>query len=249
MFMRLIRPTALTAATMFGACAGAAAAQDVPAQSAPAAAPTFAFGAGAATDYLFRGVSRTDDRGQVFASADAGLDEGYAGVWASNTAFRTPDGVRSGAEVDVYGGWRPEFRGYNLDFGAQYDSFADQPAGMGLDYAELYAKVSRLIGPVTGRLGVHYSPAFTAGGGQAWYAEGGADYAITRDWIASASVGHQSIARPTVLGGGDYLTWNAGITHNIGDHLAVDVRYSDTDQHGYGQTYGSRLVGQIRASF
>jgi len=235
------------------AWAGAASAQPIPdtapPDTAPAAGPSLAFGAGAASDYLFRGVSRTSDRAQAFGSFDATFGAAYAGVWASNAAFRGTGPARNGAEVDLYGGWRPEFRGYSLDFGVQYDLFAGHPPGVSLDYVELYAKAARTIGPVTGRIGAHYAPDFAAHGGPAWYAEAGADYALTRDWTASVGVGRQTGARPTLLGGGDYLTWSAGVARALGQHLTVAVRYSDTDAHRYGQAWDGRLVGELRASF
>jgi uncharacterized protein (TIGR02001 family) len=241
-----------TLALAVGAWAAAAAAQPIPdtapPESAPSAAPSFAFGFGAASDGFFRGVSRTADRPQAFGSMEASIGQAYAGAWAANAAFRQSGPARNGAEVDVYGGWRPEFRGYSLDFGAQYDVFAGQPAGAGLDYAELYAKVSRTIGPLTGRLGLHWSPAFAVRRGQAWYAEAGADYAITRDWTISAGVGRQT-GRPTIVGGGDYLNWNAAVSRAIGPNLALDLRYSDTDGHRYGQAWDTRVIGAIRASF
>jgi uncharacterized protein (TIGR02001 family) len=222
----------------------------VPSSVAAAAKPSFAFTAGAASDYVFRGFSRSADRAQGFASVDAAYSDFYAGVWGSNAAYRRPNGpARTGAEVDVYAGWRPEFRGYSLDFGAQYDVFAGQPSGAGLDYAELYAKVSRSIGPATGRLGLHYSPAFTAHGGQAAYAEAGVDYAITRDWTASVGVGRQWVARQGPFGAADHLSWTAAIGHSFGEHLAVDLRYSDTDRHRLGDAYGGKLVGELRATF
>ena len=239
--------TSLAAGALAISWAGGAAAQSTAAT--PPSAPSFAFGAGASTDYVFRGVSRSDDRGQGFASVDGAYADGYAGVWVSSVAIAGAGPAHTGAEIDAYGGWRPEFRGYSLDFGVQYDSFTGQPAGGALDYGELYAKVSRAIGPVTGRVGLHYAPAFGDHGGQAVYAEAGADYALARDWSASAAIGYQTVEHPNLLAGGDYLTWNAGFTHTFGDHLAVDLRYSDTDRHGLGPTYEGRLVGQIRASF
>jgi uncharacterized protein (TIGR02001 family) len=240
--------------------ASAASAQDAPADApipdspppslAAPAKPSISVTAGVASDDLFRGFSRSADRAQGFASADAAYSDVYAGAWGSNVAYRVPTGpARTGAEVDLYGGWRPEFRGYSLDFGAQYDVFTGQPGGADLDYAELYAKVSRSIGPVTGRLGVHYSPAFTAHGGQAAYAELGADYAITRDWTASLGVGHQWVEHRGAFGAADHLTWTAAIGHSFGEHLAIAVRYSDTDRHRYGDAYGGKLVGEVRASF
>jgi uncharacterized protein (TIGR02001 family) len=229
---------------------GAAPAQSVPETAPPpATAPSFAFGLGAASDGLFRGVSRTDDRAQLFGSIDGSYADGYAGIWVSNAAFKGAGPARTGAEIDVYGGWRPEAFGYSLDLGAQYDAFAGQPSGASLAYAELYAKISRTIGPVTGRFGLRYSPAFAAHAGQAWYGEAGADYVFIRDWTASVGVGRQTGGRPTAVGGGDYLTWTTVLTRALGQHLAVDLRYSDTDQHRYGQAYDARLVGEIRASF
>ncbi|MDR3510276.1 MAG: TorF family putative porin [Caulobacteraceae bacterium] len=247
------RLTALAAGAAAGAFAGAAAAQ-----TATSGAPSFSFGAGASSDYVYRGASRTEGRGQGFASAAAGFSDAYAGVWASNVALRGAGGTLSAAEVDVYGGWRPEVMGYSLDLGAQYDAFTGQPAGAALDYGEVYAKVSRSVGPVTGRLGLHYSPAYADHAGQAWYGEAGADYAFARDWTVSAGAGYQTIehrqaalgpSEPALAIAGDYATWNAGVTRAVGDHLAVDLRYFDTDHHGYGPGFGSKLVGQIRASF
>jgi hypothetical protein len=78
--------------------------------------------------------------------------------------------------------------------------------------------------------------------------EAGADYAIDRDWTVSAGVGRQT-GRPTIVGGGDYLTWSAGVSRALGRHVTLDLRYSDTDRHAYGQPWGTRLVGAVRASF
>lgn len=44
--------------------------------------------AGAATDYVFRGVSQTDEDPQVFGGVDATVGSiGYAGAWVSNVDF------------------------------------------------------------------------------------------------------------------------------------------------------------------
>lgn len=248
----------LSAAVLACAWSAAASAQSIP-DAAPADAstpdtattanPSFAFGFGAASDYLFRGVGRSNDRAQAFGSLDSTFGEAYAGVWTSNAAFRGTGPARNGAEVDVYGGWRPEFRGYSLDFGAQYDAFAGQQAGADLDYVELFAKVSRAIGPVAGRIGLHYAPDFAGHGGAAWYAEAGADYAVTRDWTLSVGVGRQTGDRPTLVGGGDYLTWNAGVARALGQHVSLALHYSDTGAHRYGPTYDGRVVGELRTSF
>lgn len=241
---------ALAAGAAAGAVAGAAAR---PAQAQSAGAPVFSFGAGAASDYVFRGVSRTAGRAEGFASADVGVSDAYAGAWASNVVLRGPGGTTTAAEVDLYGGWRPEVMGYSLDLGAQYEVFTGQPAGAALDYAEVYAKASRSIGPLTGRAGLYYSPAYAAHAGQAWYAEAGADWALAPDWTLSAGAGwrgvqHRPLA-PALPVAGDYAAWSLGVTRAVGDHLAFDLRYLDTDRHGYGSGYGAKLVGRVRARF
>jgi uncharacterized protein (TIGR02001 family) len=242
-----IRQTTLAAGALAGAWAGSAVAQDAPSNSA---GPTFSAAAGAASDYLFRGVSRSADRAQGFASVDAAFADGYGGVWTSNAAFEVPgQDARMGAEIDAYGGWRSEAHGYSLDFGAQYAAFAGLPAAVGPGYVEVHAKASRSIGPLTGHVGLRYSPDFFAHGGQAWYGEAGADYALARDWSLTAGAGYQTVEHASLLQRGEYITWNAGLSHSFGDHLAVDVRYSDTNHPSFLPTYDGRLVGQIRASF
>jgi len=243
-----IRQTSLAAGALAGAWAGSAAAQDAPASHA---GPSFSASAGVASDYLFRGVSRSGDRAEAFGSVDAAFSDGYAGVWVSNAAFGAPgQRTRAGAEIDAYAGWRPEFRGYSLDIGAQYTAFAGLPAAeVGEGYVEVHAKASRSIGPVTGHLGLRYSPDFFAHGGNAWYGEAQADYALAPDWTLSAGAGYQTVEHASALQRGEYAAWNAGVTHTFGDHVAVDVRYSDTDHPSFLPAYGGRLVGQIRARF
>jgi uncharacterized protein (TIGR02001 family) len=246
---------AMAAAWAGAACGQAAPSNDAvpdtpPPGDAGAVKPSVAFGFGAASDDVFRGFSRTADRAQGFASVDAAFGDVYAGAWGSNVAFRPPEGAaRSGAEVDIYGGWRPDVLGYSLDLGLQYDAFAGQPDRADLDYVELYVKAARSIGPITGSLALRYSPAFTARSGQAATAEAGADYAISRDWTASLSAGRQWVQRQSDFGAVDHLFWSAAIARSFGEHLSLAVRYVDSDRHRYGQAYGSKLVGELRTSF
>jgi opacity protein-like surface antigen len=47
----------------------------------------------------------------------------------------------------------------------------------------------------------------------------------------------------------DYTTWNVGAAYQLTSRLAVDVRYHDTDEHDFGDIYGSRAVASLKASF
>src|SRR5689334_18881530 len=62
------------------------------------------FNLGASTDYVFRGISQTDENPQVFGGADATIGSiGYAGTWLSNVDFNNGTSM----EYDIYGGIKP----------------------------------------------------------------------------------------------------------------------------------------------
>jgi hypothetical protein len=98
------------------------------------------FNVGVASDYVFRGVSQTDEGGQLFAGADLTAGSLYAGVWASNVDFSAFGDTETSAEVDVYAGIKPEFGGFVLDFAGIYYAYLNQPPGSAeLNYVELKA--------------------------------------------------------------------------------------------------------------
>jgi uncharacterized protein (TIGR02001 family) len=70
------------------------------------------YNVGVASDYIFRGVSNTNGKGQVFGGVDATYGIGYAGVWASNVDFGTPN---PDTEIDVYAGVKPTIGAASLD--------------------------------------------------------------------------------------------------------------------------------------
>jgi len=47
----------------------------------------------------------------------------------------------------------------------------------------------------------------------------------------------------------DYTTWNPGVGYALNDHVGLDVRYFDTDEHKLGSIYDSRVVGRIKLTF
>jgi hypothetical protein len=47
----------------------------------------------------------------------------------------------------------------------------------------------------------------------------------------------------------DHTTWNAGGTYAFTKHLALDLRYADTDEHDLGKIYGSHFTAAIKAAF
>lgn len=223
---------ALAAAAASVAMGGAALAQDE--------GPSFAFNVGASTDYVFRGVSQTDEEPQIYGGADVTAGMFYAGVWASNVDFLDS----TDAEVDVYAGVKPTAGPVALDFAALYYGYIDAPSGSDYGYWEFKAAASIPAGPATLGAAVFYSPDFFGSVDEAIYYEVNGSVPLAEKLSASAALGHQSLEGP-----GDYTTWNVGVGYALTDHIGVDLRYHDTDEHGFGDIYDSRVVLGLKATF
>lgn len=70
--------------------------------------------AGFMTDYLFRGITRTDNSPAIYGQAEQKVGNAYAGVYAIN--IDAPDGAEGlPIEMDVYFGYNNQFDGFNID--------------------------------------------------------------------------------------------------------------------------------------
>lgn len=226
-----------------GACIAALVAIGVAgkARAQEATGPQVSWNVAAASDYVFRGVSQTQENPALSAGVDLTNGAFYAGAWASNVDF----GDDADAEVDLYGGWRPEVAGWTLDLGGVAYLYTGQPDGADYDYVELKSAASRAVGPATVGAAVYYSPDFFgASEDEATYLEANAAFAPADRWTVSGAVGRQWVSSDL-----DYATWNLGAAYALTDHLTVDVRYHDTDQHDFGDSYGARAVASLKATF
>lgn len=210
-------------------------AQVVAGQSSPSIAWNVAVG----SDYVFRGVSQTEEDAAISGGVDLASGMVYAGAWASSV---DPD---TNAEIDLYAGVRPEFAGWVWDIGAVGYFYTGQPNGADYDYVEAKVAASRAFGPVTLGAAVYWSPDFFgAAEDEATYVEANASFSPADRWTISGAVGRQFLSSDF-----DYTTWNLGVARQLTDNLAVDVRYHDTDEHAFGDIYGSRAVVSLKAAF
>jgi uncharacterized protein (TIGR02001 family) len=232
---------ALVAAAASVAMSGAAMAEEL----------KLSYNVGVASDYIFRGISNTNNKGQVFGGVDATYGIGYAGVWASNVDFGTPN---PDMEVDVYAGVRPTVGDVNLDLGVIYYGYDKDKNGVpgSYSYFEVKAAASKAFGPATFGAAVYYSPEFPSKGGEAIYVEANGSAPIGEKLSLSGAVGFQTVDAEGYFSGveNDYVTWNLGVSAAITDHLTADLRYSDTDSHDFGKSlYGSALTASLKAAF
>ena len=93
------------------------------------------------TDYMWRGVSQTDQEPAISGSFDVGTSSGvYAGAWASNVDFDL-NGDQAHIEIDAYIGYANEIgdTGIGYDVGFMRYFF---PGTDGGDWNEYYAGLS-----------------------------------------------------------------------------------------------------------
>ncbi|MDP3400156.1 MAG: TorF family putative porin [Brevundimonas sp.] len=200
--------------------------------------PEVAYNIGVVTDYVFRGFSQSDEDLALQGGIDVGVDGFYVGGWASTVDF----GDGTDAEVDIYGGYRTQLAGFDVDIGAVAYLYVGQPSAADYDYIELKAAASRAIGPATVGVVTYYSPDFFGVDEEAFYAEVKSSFALSPSLTASGALGHQSLDVND-----DYATWNVGLTYAFPSLFSLDVRYHDTDTTGpLGE---ERVVAMISAAF
>jgi len=215
----------------------AAAASLLTAGAASAEAPTVAWNVGAATDYVFRGISQTDEKPEVFGGVDVTSGILYGGLWTSNVDF----GDDTAAEVDLYAGVTPTLGPVSTNIGVIYYGYVNGPSSNA--YTEFKLAGSVPAGPVTLGAAVYYSPEFFGKTGEATYTEANASYSPMDKLTLSGAYGHQDVELA-----GDYNTWNIGATYAFTDHFSGDLRYSDTDVKDC-DICNERVYATIKATF
>ena len=197
---------------------------------------TFTGNVALSTDYVFRGISQTNEDPAISGGFDATHRLFYAGVWASTIDFAANDAE---LEMDLYAGFKPVVGPFTLDLGVigYFYPSASNESGVGgtreADYFELKASAS--IAPVENMSlsgAVYYSPEFTVDptDGKGLYVEAAAGYTINDMFAVSGAVGNQSVDNANYYGLGEdsYTTWNLGGTLTYSG-FGIDLRYVDTD--------------------
>ena len=218
---------ALCAATASLLMAGAAAAQDV------------TFNIGVTSDYVFRGVSQTDESMAVQGGVDVSSGIFYGGLWASNVDFYDS----TDAEIDAYVGVKPTAGAVTFDLGAVYYGYVNAPSAADYAYWEFKAGASVPAGPFTLGAVAYYSPEFFGGVGDTLYYEANASVSPADKWTLSAAVGKQTFNDFSAF---DYTTYNIGVGYAFTDKISGDLRFHDSDL-GCGSICDSRVVVSLKA--
>ena len=168
-----------------------------------------------ATDYVYRGITQTDEEPTIQGSFDYGHESGfYAGVWASNIDFA------GSIEMDWYAGFANEVGGLGYDFMILYYSYpgADDDAAE-LNFLELHVGLSYGfdvgLSPTIG-VGYDYSPDFYGEDDTGYHYSGSLDLTLPMDIGFGATYAYQDIeGDKTTPGGLDYAYWKIGLSKEI----------------------------------
>jgi len=218
------------------------------------------------SDYVFRGISQTDEGPAIQGGFDMVYDILYAGVWASNLDFGGADTNGDGIadsdvadiEIDLYAGIKKELHGVEVDLGVIYyaypHAFDGRPAAE-LDYIEFKGGLAGSAAGFDLGITTYYSPEYTGEVGRNWVFEGSLERALPDIGPFSPSFsGLVAYNDGDVNSGGvDYWYWNAGMSLGFAEKFSVDVRYWDTDIGGCGSNTifqcDERVVATLSAEF
>lgn len=202
---------------------------------------TWSITMGATSDYIFRGISLSNEDPAFQPSINVGYGIFYAGAWGSN--IYSPD-VAGPWETDFYAGIKPVWGPVTFDFGAVYYTYFGQKVDS--DYIELKAGAS--FSPIKN---LTLTPVFwwtpsQSNYDETWTVEGTAAYTLPAVGIftptISGLVGYSEDTEDVVvsLPKENYTYWNAGLSLAV-EKFTFDFRYWDTNIGNLG-TADERFV-------
>ncbi len=204
-----------------------------------------------ATDYMFRGVSQTDNQFAISGGFDWSHASGiYLGTWASNVNFGTaPD---PSTEIDLYAGYSGKVGDIGYDLGFLH---YDYPGASELDTNEVYVGASYSY--FSAKLSYSNDLAFVSPtkSDSATYLDLGAEYEVMDNVTVSAHVGWSNgDAFKTASGNkvDGYVDYKLGVSTSFkGVDLALDYIDSDSDAETlFGTSLtDSRVMFTISKSF
>lgn len=185
----------------------------------------FNWNAAATSEYMFRGISQTDDHPAIQAGAGYSWSNGfYVGAWASNVDF----GDDTDAEVDTFIGWNGDLSdNVNLDVQLNRYNYVGEPDGVDYAYNELIGKLS-FAENYSATLG--YTNDFLATETDSFYLAVGGSWDVGNDINLTAGVGYTTVDEDLSSEDG-YLDYSIGVNRDFGP-VNIGLGYIGTDNSG-----------------
>jgi uncharacterized protein (TIGR02001 family) len=254
--MSIIKSVSLGAASLFAAAvfAGPSFADGLPGRGrvkAPEEARPCSVSAniGYTSDYVFRGISQSNEDAAVQGGVDFTCGRFYIGTWGSSIAFG------NGTEIDVYGGFKTTTGPISWDLGFVYYTYPGAASSDDLNYFEFKVAASGEIWK-GGTLGgtVFYSPEYTLNTGEVWTFEASFSQTLRKVGMFtptfSALYGRSEFQDLSFF---SYSYWNVGVSLGFLEKWSLDLRYWDTDHNaptcGVFGPCDERFVATLKYTF
>jgi uncharacterized protein (TIGR02001 family) len=183
------------------------------------------------TDYVFRGISLTDEEFAVQGTLDIRSSTGlYVGAFASNVDFN--DGDEANTELDYYGGYAGKITqrlGYNLN--ATYSTFPGADDDLHYDNFEVSPSLTYEVGEFYLHGGVVYSPDYFGNSGDAFYYDSNLEWGLPYAVTLGLHGGYQTVQENDTFGVQDYADWAVTLKKAIlGFEAAVSYVNTNLDK-------------------
>jgi uncharacterized protein (TIGR02001 family) len=200
------------------------------------------------SDYVFRGISQSNEEPTVQGGIDWSHPETglYLGVWGSGVDF-----TDASSEFDAYGGISGTVDDLTWDLGAIYYHYPGSDDDLNYDFWELAAAAGYDFGILQTSLSLNYSPDYFGNSGDAYYLAAYVTAPLPYDLTLNGHVAHQWIDDNAAFGTDDYTDWSLGLGYTLeGFDLALTYHDTDLDEpEECADGCGARLVLSISNSF
>lgn len=195
-----------------------------------------------ASDYVRDGVSLTN--GNVAYQGAVTLDAGHVYVRATGTVADFQNVYDADAELRLAVGAKTTIAGFGMDLSATYTNYHGVIAGADNEEVDYRLTASRKFGEVSTAVAVQYNPDVIGNRGEETLIDTRLAFPVGKGAELSGGAGR------AFADYGDYTIWNAGVTKNVTETVALDVRYFDSNgEDRFGTAFGDRFVVSLRASF
>lgn len=176
------------------------------------------------SDYVFRGISQTDNEPAIQGSLDYSNGIFYAGLWGSSVDFKGYSDYAGTMELDAYVGITPSTGPVDWDLAVIGYFYPGAQSSLDFDYMEVMVAPSiALTDSFTLGAAFFYSPEFFGDTGEAYYYEINGGFAVTDAFGLSASYGIQDVDDL----GGEYANWSIGASYSLAG-FDLGLTYTDT---------------------
>lgn len=205
--------------------------------------------AGVMTDYMVRGISRSDGpaaQGRIQLNHPLGL---HAGAQATNVDMNIDDDAF--VETVLYGGYKGQYAGIDYDGKIAWNGY---PGGDNddMDYWEFTARGGYDFGPFYGALTWAFSPDYINGSGMSLYYGGDLTVPMGTDFALKGHLGFQFVDEENRYISSDTMDWGAGVNYNYTPYdvdFALEYADTDLDDNECTEECGSRFLLRATKDF